>query len=52
MDYTQKAANAISSHVRSQNSSPTDAQQKRVLKKEYEDSLRARLRQVKDTKQK
>ncbi|WP_157792721.1 hypothetical protein [Rhodococcus opacus] len=52
MDYTQKAAEAVSSYTQNQNKSQTDAQRQRVLKKEAEDALRARLRQVKDSSQK
>ena len=52
-DYTQEAAEAITSEVRKKNDdlSAGEAQRQRVLKKEAEDALNAPLRQVKDTNQ-
>lgn len=54
MDYTQKAADATYSQVQKQNNDvgAGEKQRKARLKEEAEDAMRARLRQVKDSKQK
>ncbi|WEX02785.1 hypothetical protein [Rhodococcus sp. RCBS9] len=53
VDYTQKAADAVSSQTQKQNNDlgQGEKQRQRVLKQEAEDALKARLRQVKDSNQ-